>query len=33
MEGIEIVYLPIDKITPYERNAKKHPANQVEHMV
>lgn len=32
MEGIEIVYLPIDKITPYEQNAKKHPANQVEHI-
>lgn len=32
MKGIEIVYLPIDKIKPYERNAKKHPANQVEHI-
>ena len=32
MKGIEIVYLPIDKIKPYERNAKKHPSNQVEHI-
>lgn len=30
MKGIEIVYLPIDKITPYERNARKHGEKDID---
>lgn len=30
MEHLEIVYLEIDKLKPYERNAKLHPAVQIE---
>ena len=30
MKGIEIVYLPIDKIKPYERNARKHGEKDID---
>ncbi|MBR0463438.1 MAG: ParB N-terminal domain-containing protein [Clostridia bacterium] len=29
---MKIEYLPVDSLTPYERNAKKHPDEQVEHI-
>lgn len=29
---MKIEYISIDQITPYERNAKKHPEEQVEHI-
>jgi len=29
---LEFVYLPVDALKPYEKNAKKHPAEQVEHI-
>lgn len=32
MEELKIVYLPPDELTPYEKNAKKHPEEQVEHI-
>lgn len=32
MEGMEIVYLRPDELTPYEKNAKKHPKEQVDHI-
>lgn len=28
--GLEIVYLPISSLTPYERNAKEHPRKQID---
>lgn len=28
--NLKIEYLPIDSLKPYERNAKEHPAEQVE---
>lgn len=30
MEHLEIEYLPIDRLTPYERNAKEHPQEQID---
>lgn len=30
MENLKIVYLPVTAITPYERNAKEHPPEQIE---
>lgn len=30
MENLKIEYVPIDSITPYENNAKLHPADQIE---
>ena len=30
MENLKIEYVPIDSITPYENNAKLHPAEQIE---
>lgn len=32
MEELKIVYLSPDALTPYEKNAKKHPEEQVEHI-
>lgn len=32
MEELRIEYLPVDALKPYERNAKKHPAEQVDHI-
>lgn len=32
MEELRIVYLSPDELTPYEKNAKKHPDEQVEHI-
>lgn len=32
MEELKIVYLSPDALTPYSRNAKKHPDEQVEHI-
>lgn len=29
---IKIEYLPITKLKPYDKNAKKHPDDQVEHI-
>ena len=29
MEQLKIVYLPVDKLTPYEKNARKHTPNDV----
>ena len=33
MENLKIEYVPIDSIRPYERNAKKHPPEQVAQIV
>lgn len=30
MENLKIVYLPVTALTPYERNAKEHPPEQIE---
>ena len=32
MENLKIEYLPVGSLKPYEKNAKKHPAEQVEHI-
>ena len=32
MENLKIEYLPVGGLKPYEKNAKKHPAEQVEHI-
>lgn len=31
-DGLKIEYLPVGSLKPYEKNAKKHPAEQVEHI-
>ena len=31
-DEMRIEYLPVDSLTPYERNAKRHPDDQVEHI-
>lgn len=33
MEHLKIEYLPIDALTPYDRNAKEHPQEQVDQIV
>lgn len=30
MEKLKVVYLPVTALTPYERNAKEHPPEQIE---
>lgn len=32
MQEMNIVYLPVDDLIPYEHNAKQHPEKQVEHI-
>ena len=32
MENLKIEYLPVGSLKPYEKNAKKHPEEQVEHI-
>lgn len=32
MAEMKIIYMPVDKLTPYEKNAKLHPDDQVEHI-
>ena len=32
MDQIRIEYMPVDALIPYERNAKRHPDEQVEHI-
>lgn len=32
MENLKIEYFPVGSLKPYEKNAKKHPAEQVEHI-
>ena len=32
MENLKIEYLPVGSLKPYEKNAKKHPAEQIEHI-
>ena len=32
MKNLKIEYLPVGSLKPYEKNAKKHPADQVEHI-
>lgn len=32
MENMKIEYLPVGSLKPYEKNAKKHPSEQVEHI-
>lgn len=33
MEKLNIEYLPLDKLKPYERNAKEHPQEQIDQIV
>lgn len=33
MERLKIEYLPIDELTPYDRNAKEHPQEQIDQIV
>ena len=33
MEHLKIEYLPIDALTPYDRNAKEHPQEQIDQIV
>ena len=33
MEHLKIEYLPIDSLTPYERNAKEHPQEQIDQII
>ena len=33
MEHLKIEYLPIDKLRPYDKNAKEHPQEQVDQIV
>lgn len=32
MTELKIEYIPIDQLKPYEKNAKLHPPDQVEHI-
>lgn len=33
MQHLKIEYLPIDKLKPYERNAKEHPQEQIDQII